>query len=81
MNNKKHAGRINILYYKLHQGTIVIKAIWYYHKNGHIDQLTKIESQDISPQPYIQVIFDKETKKMHIGVKRASSTNGTGSMG
>lgn len=52
-----------------------------YHKNGHIDQLTKIENQDISPQSYIQVIFDKETKKkMNIGVKRASSTNGTDSM-
>lgn len=46
-----------------------------------MDQLTKIENQDISPQSYIQVIFDKETKKMHIGVWRASSTNGIDSMG
>ena len=46
---------------QVHQGTIVIKAAWYYHKNGHIDQLAKTEKQGISPQSYIHVIFGKET--------------------
>lgn len=57
-------GGPTLVHFKTYYKATVVKSVWYWHNDKHIDKWRAAEIPEISPYICDQLIFDKITKKV-----------------
>ena len=80
LRKKNGTGGINLSDFRLYYKATVMKIVWYWHKNKHIGQWSKIERPQINHAPMGNLFLTKEAK-IYNREKTASSINDAGKTG